>query len=281
MRAWRFWTAEFYFDIVSQFENPLDEIIFNNLSTLNDKFSYKKIWDEVDKEDYTTKRYYIVANFDFLPVADNYPFDWQILYIALTLKDNTNLVLQPIPLELIDHDFEINEWNIENAFSGIKNKKNQIYKNTDLQKTVSISSENRLGWILKRKNTATLLKIGIPMFFLIFLVYYSVYLNYKEAMASIGILTTTFLSSIALYFSVEKPEPKKMTIIDLIFVWFYVINGITIVSCGLTSFFTEKIYYGTNFILKGLIPLSLISMSIYLYKRINKNRENMLLDRDI
>ena len=39
----RFWTAEFYLDIVSQFEKPIDEIIFNNLSTLNDKFTYKQI----------------------------------------------------------------------------------------------------------------------------------------------------------------------------------------------------------------------------------------------
>ena len=277
----RFWTAEFYLDIVSQFEKPIDEIIFNNLSTLNDKFTYKQIWKRDDKNNYNTQRYYIVANFDFLPVADNYPFDWQNVYIALTLKDNAKLMLQPIPLELIDYDFDISGWMIQSAFSGIKYQKNRLFEDTDLKKTVSISSENRAGWILKRKNTATLLKIGIPMFFLIFLVYYSVFLDYNEANSSIGILTTTFLSAIALYFSVEKPEPKRMTIIDLIFVWFYIINGITVVSCGMSSFFSEKIFYGTSFLLKGIIPLSLITMVIYLFRRIKRNREDILLDREV
>jgi hypothetical protein len=277
----RFWTAEFYLDIVSQFEKPIDEIIFNNLSTLNDKFTYKQIWKRDDKNNYNTQRYYIVANFDFLPVADNYPFDWQNVYIALTLKDNAKLMLQPIPLELIDYDFDISGWIIQSAFSGIKYQKNRLFEDTDLKKTVSISSENRAGWILKRKNTATLLKIGIPMFFLIFLVYYSVFLDYNEANSSIGILTTTFLSAIALYFSVEKPEPKRMTIIDLIFVWFYIINGITVVSCGMSSFFSEKIFYGTSFLLKGLIPISLISMGVYLYRRVKRNREDILLDREV
>ena len=277
----RFWTAEFYLDIVSQFEKPIDEIIFNNLSTLNDKFTYKQIWKRDDKNNYNTQRYYIVANFDFLPVADNYPFDWQNVYIALTLKDNAKLVLQPIPLKLIDHDFDISGWTIQSDFSGVKFQKNHLFQDVDLKKTVSISSENRAGWILKRKNTATLLKIGIPMFFLIFLVYYSVFLEYEEANSSIGILTTTFLSAIALYFSVEKPEPKRMTIIDLIFVWFYIINGITVVSCGMASFFSEKIFYGTSFLLKGLIPISLISMGVYLYRRVKRNREDILLDREV
>ena len=119
------------------------------------------------------------------------------------------------------------------------------------------------------------------MFFLIFLVYYSVFLDYQSASESIGILTTTFLSAIALYFSVEKPEPKKMTIIDLIFVWFYIINGITVVTYGLASFFSEKMFYLTTISLKGLIPVSLIGMGIYLYRRILKNREDILLDREV
>ena len=156
-----------------------------------------------------------------------------------------------------------------------------MYEDTDLKKTVNVMSENRVGWILRRKNTATLLKMGIPMFFLIFLVYYSVFLDYQAASESIGILTTTFLSAIALYFSVEKPEPKKMTIIDLIFVWFYIINGITVVTYGLASFFSEKLFYLTTVSLKALIPISLVAMGAYLYRRILRNREDILLDREV
>ncbi len=275
------WTAEFYLDLVSQTDNPLDQVIFNNLSSTNDKFSSKEIWRRKDEDDYNTVRYYIVANFDFLAIADNYPFDWQSVYISMTLKDNSKHILQPIPLELVDDEFDINEWHIENAFSGIKYKKNFLYKDTDLKKTVTVSSENRLGWTLRRKNTATLFKIGIPMFFLTFLVYYSVFLGFDKSGESIGILTTTFLSAIALYFSVEKPEPKKLTIIDIIFIWFYVVNGFTITAFSLSSLITEKIHYYTSGFLKFVIPLSLISIAIYLYKRVQNNRKDIILDRDL
>ena len=275
------WTSEFYLDVVSKSENPLDDIIFNNLSSNNDKFSSKIIWERKDKNDYKTVRYYIVANFDFLAIADNYPFDWQSLYISTSLKDSTQQMLQPIPLELVDNEFDINEWIIENSFSGIKYKKNFLYQDTDLKKAVNVTKENRLGWIIRRKNTATLLKIGIPMFFLIFLVYYSVFLGFDKSSESIGILTTTFLSAIALYFSVEKPEPKKMTIIDIIFIWFYIVNGLTITIFSLSSLITEKIHVYSSGLLKFLIPLSLISIAIYLYKRVQNNRKDILLDRDL
>ena len=275
------WTAEFYLDLVSQTDDPIDQVIFNNLSSTNDKFSSKEIWRRKDDDDYNTVRYYIVANFDFLAIAVNYPFDWQSVYISMTLKDNSKHILQPIPLELVDDEFDINEWHIENAFSGIKYKKNFLYKDTDLKKTVTVSSENRLGWTLRRKNTATLFKIGIPMFFLTFLVYYSVFLGFDKSGESIGILTTTFLSAIALYFSVEKPEPKKLTIIDIIFIWFYIVNGFTITAFSLSSLITEKIHYYTSGFLKFIIPLSLISIVIYLYKRVQNNRKDIILDRDL
>ena len=275
------WTAEFYLDLVSQSDSPLDQVIFNNLSSTNDKFSSKEIWRRKDDNDYNTVRYYIVANFDFLAIADNYPFDWQSVYISMTLRDNSKHILQPIPLELVDDEFDINEWHIENAFSGIKYKKNFLYKDTDLKKTVTVSNENRLGWTLRRKNTATLFKIGIPMFFLTFLVYYSVFLEFDRSSESIGILTTTFLSAIALYFSVEKPEPKKLTIIDIIFIWFYIVNGFTITGFSLSSLITEKIHYYTSGFLKFIIPVSLISIAIYLYKRVQNNRKDIILDRDL
>ena len=275
------WTSEFYLDVVSKSENPLDDIIFNNLSSNNDKFSSKIIWERKDKNDYKTVRYYIVANFDFLAIADNYPFDCQSLYISTSLKDSTQQILQPIPLELVDNEFDINEWIIENSFSGIKYKKNFLYQDTDLKKAVNVTKENRLGWIIRRKNTATLLKIGIPMFFLIFLVYYSVFLGFDKSSESIGILTTTFLSAIALYFSVEKPEPKKMTIIDIIFIWFYIVNGLTITIFSLSSLITEKIHVYSSSLLKFLIPLSLISIVTYLFKRVKNNRKDILLDRDL
>ncbi len=275
------WTAEFYIDIIANIDNPIEEIIFNNVSSTNDKFSHKLLYKKEEGNNYSTRRYHVVANFDFIPLSDNFPFDWQNVFISLTVKNSEKYILQPIPPELVDNNFDINEWEIEDSFTGIKYKKNKIYRGINLKKTVQVIKENRVGWILRRKNTATLLKIGIPLFFLIFLVYYSTFIDYEVAHRSIGILTTTFLSAIALYFSVEKPDQKKMTIIDLIFVWFYLINGATIVTYGLTSFFNPNIFYMSALVLKVVIPLSLFGLAYHLFKRIQSNRESILLDRDI
>jgi membrane-anchored glycerophosphoryl diester phosphodiesterase (GDPDase) len=119
------------------------------------------------------------------------------------------------------------------------------------------------------------------MFFLIFLVYYSVFLGVDRITESIGIFTTTFLSAIALYFSVEKPEPKRMTIIDIIFIWFYLVNGLTITIFSLSSLITKKIHIYSSGFLKFLIPISLISIAIYLFNRVKNNRKDILLDRDL
>ena len=43
---------EFYLDLVSQSNEPLDQVIFNNLSSTNDKFSSKEIWRRKDDDDY-------------------------------------------------------------------------------------------------------------------------------------------------------------------------------------------------------------------------------------
>ena len=134
---------------------------------------------------------------------------------------------------------------------------------------------------IKKKKHCNFIKNGNTHVLSYFLSILFCFLDYQAASESIGILTTTFLSAIALYFSVEKPEPKKMTIIDLIFVWFYIINGITVVTYGLASFFSEKMFYLTTVSLKGLIPVSLIGMGIYLYRRILRNREDILLDREV
>ena len=84
-----------------------------------------------------------------------------------------------------------------------------------------------------------------------------------------------------MYFSVEKPEPKKLTIVDLIFIWFYLINGITILAYGSASFIGLGTFYWVALMLKIAIPLSLITLTYYLYERIKRNRESIILDRDV
>ena len=72
----------------------------------------------------------------------------------------------------------------------------------------------------------------------------------KTILRQLGILTTTFLSGIALYFSAERPQPLKLTTIDLIFIWYYIQSGVVIVTSAISSQLGEDNYYLSMDVLK-------------------------------
>jgi len=268
------WGCDFYMDIVSLHENPLEIINFNNLSSINPKFDVKPIWKEnIDKEEERSSRFYIMANFDFVPLADNYPFDWQHIYISYSISDKNKYgIIQPIPESLLDREFKIDGWKLKESTTGVLRKKEVTHKGTKLVKKVEVREEARVGWTLARTNSVTIMKIGIPLSFLLFLNYFSLFREFGDIGGSIGFLTTAFLSGIALYFSTERPQPLRMTTVDLIFLWYYVLTGFTIIVTSVTSLFGEKIFLMTMIGLKLVLPIGLISICIFLFRRIKSNR---------
>ena len=104
-------------NIVSPHKNPLEIINFNNLSSVNPKFDLKPIWKEnIYEEEEESFRFYIMANFDFVPLADNYPFDWQHIYISYSVSDKNKYgIIQPIPESLLDKEFKIDGWKLKES----------------------------------------------------------------------------------------------------------------------------------------------------------------------
>ena len=268
------WGCEFYLDIVSPHDNPLEIIKFNNLSSINPKFEARLIGEEhVDEEEENSSRYYVVANFDFVPLADNYPFDWQHIYISFSITDQNKYgIIQPIPEALLDRDFFIDGWNLDEATTGVLRKKEVSHKGTNLITKVEIREEARIGWTLSRANSVTVMKIGIPLSFLLFLNYYTLFRGIEDIGDSIGILTTAFLSGIALYFSTERPQPLRMTTVDLIFLWYYMLTGTTIVVTSVSSFLGEKIFIAAITGLRFIVPLGVIGICVFLLRRVKSNR---------
>jgi hypothetical protein len=267
------WSAEFYLDIVSPHENPIDIVKFNNLSSINPKYEVKRMWEREDQEDgRSTSRYYVVANFDFTPEADNYPFDWQHIFVSYSITDHFRFgIIQPTPEALLDKEFHVNGWNLKDATSGILRRKSHIHEGATLETSLDVREESRVGWTLSRANSVTMLKIGIPLFFLLFLVYYTLFAPFGSENSSFGILTTAFLSAIALYFSTERPQPLRMTTIDLIFVWFYILTGITIIVTAAGLAISAEVYGILMSALKLLIPLGVVGVVIFLWRRIRSS----------
>ncbi|MFL2688157.1 MAG: hypothetical protein ACJ0HN_06185, partial [Alphaproteobacteria bacterium] len=264
------WSAEFYLDITSPHEKPIDVIKFNNLSSINPKFEVKMMWAREDHKDYNkTFRYYVVANFDFIPEADNYPFDWQHIFVSYSITDQSRFgIIQPTPEAMLDREFKINGWLLKDSTTGVLRKKAVIYEGADLHQSIDIREEARLGWTLSRAHSVTMLKIGIPLFFLLFLVYYTLFSPFGSDNSAFGILTTAFLSAIALYFSTDRPQPLRMTTIDLIFIYFYMLTGSTIVATAVGLATSEPVYGILMSALKLLIPVSVVGLCGFLWHRI-------------
>ena len=119
------WGAEFIMNVTSKYKNPIDFIIFNNLSMVNREYETKLInYEESASSGSYNYEYYIVANFDFHPKPDNYPFDWQHLYIGYRISDKEKYgYIQPVPEQLLDKEFKIEGWKVRNAVTGIKQSK--------------------------------------------------------------------------------------------------------------------------------------------------------------
>ena len=268
------WGCEFYLDIVSPHDNPVEIINFNNLSSVNPKFEAKPVWKEhVDEEEENSCRYYVVANFDFNPLADNYPFDWQHIYISFSITDQNRYgILQPIPEALVDREFKIDGWKLNEATTGILRKKEVIHKGTKLITKTDIREEARVGWTLARVNSVTVMKIGIPLSFLLFLNYYTLFRDFKDIGGSVGILTTAFLAGIALYFSTERPQPLRMTTIDLIFLWYYMLTGLIVVTISVSSLLGANLLIVAVAGLKFIVPLGVFGICVFLLRRIKSNR---------
>ena len=268
-------SCDMYLDVISKEPDPIKTLRFNNLSTLNTNYVVNEISTHIDSvTEFISTRYHISGNFTFHAIASNYPFDSQYLYLAITTQHG---ILQPIPEELIDTDFDLNGWEIMNVQSGTLRSKNYLSKSSTLERIAKVEEEVRIGWLIKRSSSMTVLKIGIPLFFLGILVYYTLFLPTDQLSDSMAYLTTAFLSSIALYFSTERPQPLVMTTIDHIFAFFYLMTGGSMLLVIIAKFL-PAIYSFLILPLRFIIPLALIGFFVYLHRRIKakKFKPNLL-----
>ncbi len=267
--------SNFYFELTTKHKSGIDIIRFNNIIDNDPKI--KLIKSEKIENDYFYFRYYISAEFYFFSRAESYPFDIQNIFISYSIIDDQKYgILDGIKNQDIDRKFNSHGWNISSVRSGVIRKKENYHPHFK-DSYVLISEENRISYIMSRKSSFTVIKILIPLLFLIALVVYGMYLPAEQIDRVIALLTTSFLSGIALYFSTERPNPLTLTIVDYIFIIFYLIVGLASVSVFVFDFFQD--YYITGLAYSRLVLLLLTTISIfYLYYRRNSFKSKINLD---
>ena len=260
--------CDFFLELTSPFQEGIDILRFNNLHA--DNIVVKQIIEEKINSEYWYHRYHINGTFQFFPSCENYPFDKQVIFISYSLIEDKYGILQPIKLNQVDKNFNSDGWKKLGFRSGIIRKK---YKYTPVFKEsyFVINEDNRLGMILSRPSSFAIIKVIIPLIFLLSLVVYSFYLSLDQIDTSIALLTTSFLSAIALYFSTEKPNPLVITTIDLIFMFFYLFVGISTIVIFVFSIFPN--YYELGLKIYRWFSLSLFLFEVFLILKRMKSRK--------
>lgn len=258
------WSCRFRLDIFSKFDNPLDFIKIANISKINYLFDVNLMNREKHK-DYFFHSYFLDLNLDFDEKQSLYPFDRQFLRIEFFIKnEKRNGILSQINIDKqLKQNLHIDGWTIERVFSGLTRKK-EI--GNDREKTnLSLSKSMCLGLEVERESPINFLKMIIPLTFLILINFFGIIYPFESDDTAITITTTAFLAGIALYFSSEKPKSDCLSILDLAFLYFYIINGFSVILIFIDLSFNINLFY-----IKFVNFLFLIIGGLHIYRNLKK-----------
>ena len=263
------WFCEFEVEINAPIKDPIEYINFLNNSAIDDLWDVKIIQHSEVENRYQAK-YRVNASFDFQPNASKFPFDAQDLYIEYTLETSIkDGLLQPVPDEYVDRDFNILGWKIVDCLGGFSKRLVFDRYGTDLHTIPRVLTDIRCQWRVKRQSKISAAKSFVPLYILLFLSWYSSFLENEDATTAVGLNATVFLAGVALYFSAERPDDSSFTMIDKFFVFFYCAVALQIAS-EFSVFFGPEIYSLVHLIWQVSIPILVIVSAIWLY-RVNRS----------
>ena len=248
-----YWISEFELEVNSSIREPIEFIRFENRAELIDIWNIKKVNEYKINKRFQTK-YRIAGAFDFKAEIAEFPFDRQMLTIEISLDSKSqNQILQPPINSIVDTEFLINGWNIIGAKSGTLSRKNFDRVGSALQTKVQVKKINKTEWKVARRNNVAVLRSLIPLLVMILLSWYSSFFDFSKAITTVQLNTTVFLAGVALYFSAEKPNGSKFTLIDKLFIYFYFAIGLLILS-EFSVLVSEELYKFTHLIWQISIP---------------------------
>ena len=264
-------TVKFYLELTTTNKEGINILAFNN-STLDSKSSIIEIDQHMIDDEYYYFRYLIEDTLSFNAIPDNYPFDKQLIFIDISIINEERYgVLQSPHVSRVDQKFQIDGWNFIQTRSGPFREKIKYISPVNDSKLVTQKISTKIGWIIERSSSMTLLKVLIPLTFLWMLVLYGLFLPIENLDRAVAVITTSFLSGIALYFSTERPQPLRMTVIDLVFAFFYSTVGIASLSVFSLNFF-PNIYNEYMGFVKYFLPITVIIGYVFLRYRIKSRK---------
>ena len=253
----------FDLELTTPHSEGIEIIKFDNI--VNDSLQPILLKKEKLTNGYWYFRYNITSTFSFIPRAENYPFDQQTIFVSYSLVSDKYGILEPIK-NYNDDKIISDGWSILGFRSGVIRRK-EDYRPIFEKGYTLVSEKHKIGIVIARPSSYTVTKVLVPLIFLAGLTLWGTFLPIEEIGTIIALVTTAFLSAIALYFSTEKPKPLSLTTTDLIFLLFYLFVGITSFSIFILTFYPEHYNQGIGYTRWGLLTFALSSI-YFIYKRV-------------
>lgn len=169
-----------------------------------------------------TRIYKVSGRFTFEPDLRKYPFDSQVFSISFQpARTSQAFFIQP-PSEVVRRqDFQVDGWRVESHYVGT----NELI----IRSVAGPMSEERIipyynfnyTWVMKRQVIDYMLRVVVPLSFIIIVAYLAIFIPRSEFEAIIAIQVTALLSAIALYLALNQPSADDATLSDKIFVVAY------------------------------------------------------------
>lgn len=162
--------------------------------------------------------YKVTGKFMFHPDFSRYPFDTQLFSIELKPKSGEDaFLIQPPPASLRDTVVDTDGWSVQDQYVGYDEDYIPVTDARNDEKSIVPFYKVNFSWVMEREATDYYLRVVVPLAFILFVAFLSVFIPREHFEAIVTIQVTALLSAVALYLSIPKVGNDAATVSDRIF----------------------------------------------------------------
>ncbi|WP_290979865.1 ABC transporter substrate-binding protein [Hyphomicrobium sp.] len=269
--------ADFYISMNDRSGASIDQIEFSNAyldpGSNSRQITITPIHDGGKSDAYPDhmKIYQVTGKFLYSPNLRNYPFDTQRFSIDIQPKHGSAaFIVQPPPRNLRDKSVTVDGWDPKDQYVSYDEDFVRTVDAHTLEPSVVPFYKASFVWLMKRQTTDYFLRVVVPLAFILFIAYLSIFISTHHFEAIVTIQVTALLSAVALYLALPKLDANIETLSDRLFLFTYLVLSIII---AITIARVNRRIEPIGWLKKSLallhiaiVPLMVGLMSYYVYQ---------------
>lgn len=224
----RSFEAEFFFTMRANKQIPISALEFTNAVRSRDSaeplINVRRVHEEraAGADGLVSRIYKVSGRFRFDPDLRKYPFDQQIFSISFQpAKMDTAFFLQPPSEQIRAETFNVDGWKLDSHYVGTNELIIRTIRSATGDQRILPYYNFNYTWVMQRQVTDYLLRVIVPLAFIMIVAYVAHFIPSARFEAVMGIQVTALLSAIALYLALNQPASDAATLSDIIFVMVY------------------------------------------------------------